>query len=60
MKEALDAENLHPYLMLQPVGFHCPDARNLKDGYHDLPEYPFGRYLSYVSMLLALKLDQLI
>ena len=42
MKAALDAEGLKPYLMLQPVGFHCPDAVNLKMGYHELPEFPFG------------------
>ena len=41
MKEALDKENLHPFLMLQPLGFHVPEAENLKGGYHELPEYPF-------------------
>ena len=41
MKEALDKENLHPYLMIQPVGFHVPEVENTKGGYHELPEYPY-------------------
>ena len=49
MKDALDAEDLHPFLMLQPVGFHCPDARNLKGGYHDLPEFPFGEKFIFTT-----------
>jgi len=42
MKEGLDAAGLSAYLMLQPVGFQCPDAAHMKDGYHDLPEFPFA------------------
>ena len=43
MKAALDAEGLKPFLMIQPVGFHVPEVREVKFGYHDLPEFPFGR-----------------
>jgi len=42
MKEGLEAAGLHAYLMLQPVGYHCPDVVDLKDGYHDLPEFPLA------------------
>ncbi len=44
MKEGLDREGLKPFLMLQPVGFHCQDAENCKGGYHELPEFPFGEH----------------
>ena len=40
MKVALDAEGLKPFLMSQPLGFHTPDAK--KQGFIDLPEFPFG------------------
>ena len=46
MKEAIDKENLQPFLMLQPLGFHVPEAENIKGGYHELPEFPI------VSILL--------
>jgi betaine-homocysteine S-methyltransferase len=46
MKEALDAEGLTPYLMSQPLGYHTPDAR--KQGFIDLPEFPFGKQGSSV------------
>ena len=45
MKDALDQENLPPFLMIQALGFHVPDAENLKDGYHELPEYPYCKNL---------------
>ena len=47
MKNALDKENLRPFLMIQALGFHVPDAENLKDGYHELPEYPYCENLRY-------------
>jgi len=40
MKEAMDAQGLKPYLMSQPLGYHTPDAK--KQGFIDLPEFPFG------------------
>eukprot|EP00662_Eupelagonemidae_sp_cell21_P049692 gene49692-29516_t len=40
MKAALDKEGLKPYLMTQPLGYHTPDAG--KQGFIDLPEFPFG------------------
>ena len=42
MKDALDKEGLKPYLFSQPLGFHTPDA--LKQGFIDLPEFPFGKF----------------
>ena len=41
MKEALDREGLKPHLMIQPVGYHDPDAGPL--GAPSLPEAPFGK-----------------
>lgn len=40
MKAGLDAAGLHPYLMCQPLAYHTPDAG--KQGFIDLPEFPFG------------------
>jgi len=40
MKQALDKEGLNPYLMIQPVGYHTPDAGRV--GFESLPEAPFG------------------
>merc|ERR1712243_254345 len=40
MKAGLDAAGLSPYLMVQPLAFHTPDAG--KQGFIDLPEFPFG------------------
>ena len=40
MKAGLDAAGLHPYLFIQPLAFHTPDAG--KQGFIDLPEFPFG------------------
>ena len=47
MKAALDTEGLSPYLITQPVAFHCPDAN--KGGYDMLPEFPFGELVQYVT-----------
>ena len=60
MKAALDAENLHPYLMMQPLGFNCPDARNLKEGYHSLPEYPFGKIKTHSRLKIFYLLHETI
>lgn len=40
MKEALDKAGLNPYLMIQPVGYHTPDAG--RAGFASLPEIPFA------------------
>lgn len=40
MKAGLAAAGLSPYLMVQPIAFHVPDAG--KQGFIDLPEFPFG------------------
>ena len=44
MKEALDKEDLHPFLMIQTLGYHCPEVENAKNGYHELPEFPYCKY----------------
>ncbi|GFY62608.1 betaine--homocysteine S-methyltransferase 1 [Trichonephila inaurata madagascariensis] len=40
MKKALEVAGLRPYLMTQPLGYHCHD--NSKQGFIDLPEFPFA------------------
>ncbi|KAL8203771.1 UNVERIFIED_CONTAM: hypothetical protein K2H54_060825 [Gekko kuhli] len=40
MKEGLQAAKLKAYLMSQPLAFHTPDCG--KQGFIDLPEFPFG------------------
>lgn len=40
MKAGLDAAGLSPYLFIQPLAYHTPDAG--KQGFIDLPEFPFG------------------
>ena len=50
MKEAMDKEGLNPYLMIQPVGYHTPDAG--RAGFGGLPELPFGASSLY-SVLVA-------
>lgn len=40
MKAGLDAAGLKPFLMVQPLAYHTPDAG--KQGFIDLPEFPFG------------------
>ena len=46
MKEALDKEGLKVHLMVQPTGYHAPDAG--PKGFIDLPELPFGEFRSLV------------
>ena len=41
MKEGLEKAGLKAHLMVQPLGFHCPDGG--KQGYLSLPEFPFGK-----------------
>ena len=40
MKAGLEAAGLSPFLFLQPLGYCTPDAG--KQGFIDLPEFPFG------------------
>ncbi|RLV98630.1 hypothetical protein DV515_00010646 [Chloebia gouldiae] len=40
MKEGLQAAKLKAHLMCQPLAFHTPDCG--KQGFIDLPEFPFG------------------
>jgi len=40
MKQALQRSNLNPYLMVQPLGFMCPDGGNF--GWIDIPEFPLA------------------
>ena len=51
MKKGLDDTGLTAYLMLQPLGFHVPEVEKWKQGYHDLPEFPFGTFsLCYLAL----------
>jgi len=40
MKKSLDLFNLKPYLMVQPLGFRCPDGGNY--GWVNIPEFPYA------------------
>ena len=42
MKAALDALSIKVHFIVQPLGFHTPDAK--KQGFIDLPEFPFGQW----------------
>jgi len=42
MKTALDKAGLKPFLMCQPLGYHCQEAENQVHGWTSLPEYPFA------------------
>ena len=42
MKAAVDKEGLQPYLMIQALGWLCPEVENTVEGYVLLPESPFG------------------
>lgn len=41
MKEGLEGARLKAYLMSQPLAYHTPDCG--KQGFIDLPEFPFGK-----------------
>ena len=41
MKDALVKDGLKVHLMVQPLGYVTPDAT--KQGFIDLPEFPFGK-----------------
>jgi betaine-homocysteine S-methyltransferase len=48
MKEGLDAAGLKAHLMIQPLAYHTPDCG--KQGFIDLPEFPFGKFLCVSSV----------
>ena len=51
MKDALSDAGLTPYLMVQPLAFMTPDAK--RQGFIDLPEFPFGKsHYSLTSLLV--------
>ena len=49
MKQALGDAGLHPFLMLQALGYRCPEAEHCRDGYFSLPEYPFGMRFLFIT-----------
>lgn len=55
MKAALDREGIKVHLIAQPLAFHTPDAG--KQGFIDLPEFPFGMFslLCWTGKLVCLK-----
>ena len=42
MKAGLKEAGLNPFLILQPLGYLCPDVKYTQDGHAELPEYPLG------------------
>ena len=50
MKAGLDEAGLKPFLMLQPVCYHVPEVENTKGGYHELPEFPFGKGILWMTV----------
>ena len=52
MKAALEEAKLKVHLMVQPLGIWTPDAE--KQGFIDLPEFPFGECQSLRARLFAL------
>lgn len=49
MKKALDAAGIQKHLMVQPLGYLTPDAS--KQGFIDLPEFPFGKLTTWLTRL---------
>ena len=45
MKEGVEAAGLRTHYMIQPLGYHTPDTN--KQGFIDLPEFPFGKILVF-------------
>ncbi|KAF6031420.1 BHMT [Bugula neritina] len=48
MKDALDEANLKVHLMCQPLAFNTPDVS--KQGFIDLPEFPFGELYFFINV----------
>ena len=53
MKETLEAENLKPYLMAQPLGYRTPDGGHF--GWIDIPEFPFGKNIYFLKEIFFLR-----
>jgi len=53
MKDAMDKEGLHPFLMSQPLGFRDPDAGHF--GWVDLPEFPYAIEPRQITRIEAMK-----
>lgn len=51
MKEGLQAAKLKAHLMSQPLAFHTPDCG--KQGFIDLPEFPFGKTTLYTYIHIS-------
>lgn len=49
MKEGLEGARLKAYLMSQPLAYHTPDCG--KQGFIDLPEFPFGKTDVFINCL---------
>lgn len=49
MKEGLEGARLKAYLMTQPLAYHTPDCS--KQGFIDLPEFPFGKTAIFINCL---------
>lgn len=54
MKEGLQAAKLKAHLMSQPLAFHTPDCG--KQGFIDLPEFPFGKTWTCLTLLVNFSL----
>ena len=52
MKAELEKEGLSPYLMMQPPGYHVPEAN--KGGMSALSEYPFGTIFFLLLLLFTI------
>merc|ERR1711974_294312 len=53
MKDALDKEGLHPFLMCQPLGYRDPDAGHF--GWINLPEFPYAIEPRQITRIEAMK-----
>ena len=53
IKEALDQQNLKPFLMCQPLGYKTPDAGDF--GWIDIPEFPYAVEPRQITRIEAAK-----
>ena len=54
MKEALEAAGVKAHLMIQPLAYHTPDCG--RQGFIDLPDFPFGMLLSLGVLFCYLRM----
>lgn len=52
MKEGVDKAGLKAHYMSQPLAYHTPDCN--RQGFIDLPEFPFGTYPHWNLMFLII------